>query len=144
MRTLVVLVLVLTVNTQAPDPSAAIEAAKRAVAGDLDRTLPRVTMDGWLRELAGPQAVVTWDVNDCGEQTGDPTADRGRDFPMCAEARVALSDKGTLSLSLAVGTQRRGLSGTVSFWSAALVGPLPNQMMWFKSLGEVARELRAR
>lgn len=142
MRILILLALLLAPTAQAPEPSPAIDVAKRAIVSDLDKTLPRVTVDGWLRELVGPQAVVTWDVNDCGEQTGDPVVDRGRDFPMCAEARVALPDKRTLSLSLAVGTQRRGLTGTVDFWSAALVGPLPNQMLWFKTIAELAQALR--
>jgi hypothetical protein len=133
----------LTRNGQATDPSPAIDAAKSAIVSDLDKTLPRVTVDGWLRELVGPQAVVTWNVTDCGEQTGDPGADRGRDFPMCAEARAALRDRRTLSLSLAVGTQRRGLTGAVNFWSAVVIGPLPDQMTWFKSFAEVAQELRA-
>jgi hypothetical protein len=136
------MLLSLDAPVQGPDQSAVIEAAKGAIAGDLDKALPRLTVEEWLRGLAGAERVVAWEMNDCGEQTGGP-ADRGRDFPLCAEARVRLPDNRTLGLLFAVGSQRRGISDAVSFFYGYLAGPLPNQMVWLKTLAEVARHLPA-
>jgi hypothetical protein len=86
------LVLVGVTSAQVPAdlPSAAIAAAKQARVADLDPALPRDTsFDTWLAFVTGRSAAeVGWEANDCGEQSGDPARDRGRDFPLCAEARV--------------------------------------------------------
>jgi len=123
---------------QAPTQAAAIDAAKHAIVRDIEDTLPRVTVEVWLRELAGAQAPMTWELNDCGEQTGSP-ADRGRDIPMCAEVQVELSGNRRLSLSLAVGSTRTGLSAKPAFFFGHLTGPDRSKMIWIKTLAEVPK-----
>jgi hypothetical protein len=71
--------------TQARDAEA-IAAAKNASVQRIDPSLPDKPLEKWLREIVGHQARITWEVNDCGEQTGNPEDDKGRDFPMCIEA----------------------------------------------------------
>jgi hypothetical protein len=44
--------------------------------GTIEAKMPRVTFEAWLRDLVGDKPAITWEVNDCGEQTGSP-ADRG-------------------------------------------------------------------
>jgi hypothetical protein len=99
-------------RAQTTDVSA-VATAKAAIVGDVVSSLPRVTLDAWLRDLAEPNATVTWaaEPNDCGEQTGNPALDRGRDFPLCADVRVALTSGRTLSLSFLVGATQKSVSG---------------------------------
>lgn len=116
-------VSVLQAGTQARDASA-IAAAKKASVHRMDPALPDRPLEKWLREVAGPQARITWEVNDCGEQTGNPEADKGRDFPMCAEAQVRLKEKATLYVSVSVGTFKTGVRpGSVRFAYAVIEHP---------------------
>ncbi len=76
----------------------------------IETGLPKVRFDQWLQSIIGEKMPTTWEVNDCGEQTGTPV-DRGRDFPMCVEARSQSFDV-YASLSLQVGTFKRGILRT--------------------------------
>ena len=108
--------------TQARDAEA-IAAAKNASVQRIDPSLPDKTLEKWLREIVGRQARITWEVNDCGEQTGNPEADKGRDFPMCAEAQVSLQGKRKLYVAFSVGTFKTGVhAGSVHFAYAAITG----------------------
>jgi hypothetical protein len=64
-----------------------------------------------------------WEVNDCGEQTGNPALDRGRDFPMCVEVHIKLIAERTLSLSISVGTFQKGVTGSPGFHLGYLAEP---------------------
>jgi hypothetical protein len=125
---------------QAPQTqTAAIKAAKTSIVRDMDKTLPQVTFEAWLQGLVGAKAVMKWEVTDCGEQTGTP-ADRGRDFPMCAEVDVTLPGNRQLSLSLLVGSMARGLTvGPLMLFSGAVIGPDRNQIAWIKTLADVPK-----
>jgi hypothetical protein len=59
----------------------------------------------------GDSAVVQWKLNDCGEQTGDPPVDTLRDIPTCIGVSVTLPDHRKLGITIAVGTDRKGLVG---------------------------------
>ena len=110
-------------GTQARDPRA-IAAAKAASVHQLDRSMSDTPFAKWLRGVVGPQARITWEVNDCGEQTGNPEVDRGRDFPICVEAQAGLESKRTLSISLSVGTFKTGVkAGSIRLAYAVLVLP---------------------
>ncbi len=89
---------------------AAIERGKKVLVSALDGSLPKVTLEAFLKSAADG-ASVEWEANDCGEQTGNPETDRGRDFPVCAEAIVKLRDGRRVNLSVAVGTVAKGASG---------------------------------
>ena len=60
--------------------TAAIRYGKGTLISRIEKGLPRERFDVWLRKLAGRKAKITWEVNDCGEQTGTPV-DKGRGFP---------------------------------------------------------------
>jgi len=96
-----------------------IGMAENAIAKDIQNSLPHVTFEAWLRSVVGPRAVMTWEANDCGEQTGS-SADRGRDFPVCAEVKIGLTGERRLSISLAVGTVEKGLLGPPQLFDASL------------------------
>jgi hypothetical protein len=139
MYTLALVVVAFALGQTPQTQAAAISKAKNAVVQDLDKTLPRVAFEAWLRGLVGAQAVMKWEVNDCGEQTGSP-ADRGRDIPLCAEVMVDLTGNRKLSLSLLVGSMQRGLAaGPLTFASGVVIGSDPKQMTWIKTLGEAPK-----
>lgn len=102
----------------------AIAAAKNTSMHRIEPLLPDKPFEAWLRGLVGPHTRITWEVNDCGEQTGNHELDSGRDFPMCAEAQVNLPKKRKLFVAFSVGTFKTGVkTGAVQFAYAAMTGP---------------------
>lgn len=116
-------VSVLQAGAQARD-ARAIAAAKNTSVHRLDSSLPDKTLANWLQDVVGHQTPITWEVNDCGEQTGNPESDKGRDFPMCAEAQATLRGKRKLYVAFSVGTFKTGVQAdSVRFAYAVIVGP---------------------
>jgi hypothetical protein len=135
--TLLLLGIVLGQAPPMPTQTAAIEAAKNSIVRDIEDTLPRMTFEAWLRREVGPRAVMKWEVNDCGEQTGTP-ADRGRDFPVCVEVQVDLAGNRQLSLSLVLGTIETGVkAGQAKFYDGYLGAPTHAEKTWIKKLSQV-------
>ena len=122
------------------DDTRAINRAKNVIVQDLDKALPRITFEAWLRGLVAPKSQMTWEVNDCGEQTGSP-ADRDRDLPICVEVEVGLPGNRQLFLSLGVGSVRRGLAGTPAFHHGALVGSNRTAIVGITTLSQVPQRL---
>ena len=89
--------------------AAAIRYGKGTLVSRIEKGMPRERFDVWLKKLAGRKAKITWEVNDCGEQTGTPV-DKGRDFPMCVEADSKLGDMAIIII-INVGTFGRGIIG---------------------------------
>ena len=110
-------------GTQTRD-ARAIAAAEKTSVHRMDPSLPDRPFVKWLQDMVGPQTRITWEVNDCGEQTGNPESDKGRDFPMCAEAQTTLPRKSKLSVAFSVGTFKTGVQpGSVRFAYAVIIGP---------------------
>ncbi len=82
----------------------AVAAVQRMPASELEDTLPSQPFESWLSETAGDGADIQWELNDCGEQTGDPDIDAGRVIPVCVSAYVALADGREFSVSILAGT----------------------------------------
>ena len=80
-----------------------IEHVRKIRAVELDPKLTNELFGHWLSRIAGPQAEIAWEVNDCGEQTGGP-ADRGRDLPVCVQAQVTFPDNAMLVVMISIGT----------------------------------------
>ena len=120
-----------------------IQAAKRSNVQDIDPKLKKMTFELWLRSVVGTQPTMKWGVTDCGEQTGNPAIDRGRDFPMCAEVTVSLSEERELVLEVAMGTFNKGLTGEKPglFFGVLKTG---DKMQWIKTLSEVPTVLVGR
>jgi hypothetical protein len=122
-----------------------ILAAKRADVQEIDPKIdpkqPRLELEAWLRRVLGPQPRMTWEVNDCGEQSGNPAIDKGRDFPMCVEIHVALADKRDLYVSIMLGTFATGLSGRPALRHAVVNAP-DGRMTWIKTLSDVPAAIR--
>jgi len=149
-----VLLLPCTALTQASEDnndSMLIERAQRLLVSKLDSSLPKVTLDYFVRyEAAGTE--VRWEVNDCGEQTGNAEADRDRDIPTCVEADFDV-DQRVVNLMIAIGSVKQGLSKTPSVFSAVVtdsngqvhslgrLGELPKQL--HRPLPKAPRDLRS-
>ena len=89
------LLLVLCVLTAAQDPNAARDAkliadAKRISVHKFDDVLPDLAFEKWLVKEAGADAKYHWEINDCGEQSGNPN-DTGP-VPLCVEVDSDLKD----------------------------------------------------
>lgn len=115
-----------------------IDWVRTSLVRSIDRTLPDEPLEAWLRGLLG-SAKTSWETNDCGEQTGNPQLDRGRDFPMCVDVAVTLDDRRVLHLLLAVGTLKTGAQRTppTFFYGVVMEAGVPT--LWLKSLGEATK-----
>lgn len=114
-----------------------IRRAKGALASSLDTSLPNVTLENFLNyESEG--ADIHWEVNDCGEQTGNPATDAGRDFPMCVEADFDFRHQ-AVSVVIAVGTLKKGPSKPAFF--SATVNDGSGKIRPLRRLGELPKEL---
>jgi len=111
--------LLVTAQQPARDQRA-IELARQIPVSMLEAGLPNQPLVQWLAEAAGAGAKIDWEVNDCGEQTGNPDLDRGRDFPLCVEALMKLPESRSVSVMVVMGTFQKGISGVPSLWSVAI------------------------
>jgi hypothetical protein len=95
-----------------------IRFARNLNVSRLDRGLPRQPFGRWLRSVVGPRAAIHWEVDDCGEQDGNPSNPDNLNPPFCANARAEMADGTKLGIALAVGSHRSGIGGkTVVFYS---------------------------
>jgi hypothetical protein len=88
----------------------AILAARQIPVSKLEPGLPNQTFDRWFTQTVGPEASINWELNDCGEFTGNPQVDRGRDLPICVAAIASLADGRLVTVEITVGTQRTGIA----------------------------------
>jgi|SRR5579864_2831231 len=83
------------------DEAALITQLKKQSVSKLDPALPPVHFDQWLRTEAGAGAKFAWEVNDCGEQTGEP-GQNANEIPTCVEADAWLKDGREIVIMVAV------------------------------------------
>lgn len=119
--------LLLSSLTWTQDPSIgktvqeAIRRAKSTPVSSLDNSLPKVSLEFFLNYESGG-ADIRWEVNDCGEQTGNPARDRGADTPMCVEADFT-KDQTDVAVMVSVGTFQKGPSGKPTLFGVRVQGP---------------------
>ena len=100
----------------------AIQRVKKAPVSLLDRGLPKVSLEFFLKS-EGEGAPIRWEVSDCGEQTGSPAVDQERDFPKCVVADMELRDRHAVTVFIAVGTLKSGLVGVPALFSVTVIDP---------------------
>ncbi|MEP6706983.1 MAG: hypothetical protein ABJC05_05665 [Pyrinomonadaceae bacterium] len=102
-------------NAQSRD-ARIVAYARKIQAASLEPGLPRQPLEAWLKSIVGPKATLTWEVNDCGEQTG--VAGDGSSFnpPMCAELQAELIDGREVGILIGVGTYKTGIKGKASIF----------------------------
>lgn len=144
MRTVFIVCLLLPLLLEAQTGSArkkeqaAIQRVKNLPVSKLDSNLPNVSLEYFLK-YESENAPIKWEVNDCGEQSGDPAIDRERDVPMCVEADVDLKH-GALTILIAVGTAKKGISGASTLFDASITYPT-GVMRTIHRLGDLLREV---
>ena len=104
-----VLFLCLVSCTARPAPDIVLHTRLLPVSF-VDTGLPQgQAIERWL-ESRSSNGIVSWEANDCGEQTGSPETTPG-DFPICAAATF-FNCKGEKSIIwFAVGTANGGITG---------------------------------
>ncbi|HZC24901.1 MAG TPA: hypothetical protein VE866_16300 [Candidatus Binatia bacterium] len=138
-RTAIVLPLLVSICLWAQSPPAekteqsAIARAKKIQASTIDTRLPKVSLEFFL-SYESEGSPINWDVNDCGEQTGNPSADQGRNLPTCVEADFDVHHR-SVSIIIAVGPPGF-FSGTITdadgdSHSIQRLGDLPAQLRRF-------------
>jgi len=103
----------------------------------LDNGLPKVSLEFFLNYESGG-ADIRWEVNDCGEQTGNPATDRGSDSPMCVKADFA-KDQTDVTVMVLVGTFQKGPSGKPTLFGVSVHGP--SGRVHSLGLGDLPKEL---
>jgi hypothetical protein len=116
---------------------AAIQRAKSVLVSSLDSSLPKVSLEFFLNYESGGEDI-RWEVNDCGEQTGNPATDRGTDTPMCVEADFA-KDQTDVTVLVSVGTFQKGPSGKPALFGVTVHGP--SGRVHSLRLGDLPKEL---
>ncbi len=114
-----VILLVLCALTAAQDPNVArdvklIATVKQVSVHQLDNTIPDLSLEVWLSKESGPDATFHWEVNDCGEQSGNP--DDTGPVPLCVEVDSTLKDGREIVIFLADDRPKHGTKNAPSAW----------------------------
>ena len=118
-----------------------IAHAKKILVSRIDARLPKVSLEFFLGyESEG--APIRWEVNDCGEQTVNPSEDQGRNFPVCVEADFDVHHR-SVSVVIAVGTSNQEDQGTPGFFSATITDA-DGTSHSIPRLGDLPAQLRRR
>lgn len=122
------------------DDLEAEERVKKLLVSSLDPALPREPLATWVARVAGPKGKVFWEVNDCGEQSGDAAADANRDFPACVQASLFVPDGREFGVLITVGTWQKGFVGSPRlrqvYWAEG------QQTHTLRRLGQIPDEIR--
>jgi hypothetical protein len=135
-------ILKVTAFAHSSEDAPAIAYAKRISVSRIERGMPSTQFGVWFANIVGPRTPITWEVNDCGEQTGTPQ-DRGRDFPMCVEVHAQQAKDFFISVSLQVGTFKRGVRGKPVVRNIFL-GENDNSGNYAKNLRDLDQQLKQR
>ncbi|MBI3579563.1 MAG: hypothetical protein HY089_09175 [Ignavibacteriales bacterium] len=118
---------------------AAIKYAKNVSVAKLDSNLTAKPLAQWLREIIGKDATMQWELNDCGEQTGNPVVDRERDMPACVGLDVDLMDGRKVSMTIIIGTHKKGVFGSPEIYYISIESNKGSHSV--KRLGELEKTL---
>ena len=94
-----------------------ISYAKNLRITRLEHGLPKATFAQWFRSVVGSEARIDWEINDCGEQSGNPADGSSINPPLCAQASAKMSDGRQASVLIAIGTHKRGITGPPSLFT---------------------------
>ena len=128
------------VRADSPPQSDLLEAGKATLVSQIEPGMPAMPIEAWLSSLVGPKASFSWELNDCGEQTGVPEIDAARDMPICSSVTASLPSGRPVYLNFLVGTQSRGAVKSRGLYYAGVLGGKPN--LSFRTLGALEAHLR--
>ncbi|RPI05059.1 MAG: hypothetical protein EHM64_07790 [Ignavibacteriae bacterium] len=116
-----------------------IDYIKQIPVSQLDSALPGDPFSVWLKGISGQSAAFQWEMNDCGEQTGNPAIDAERDMPTCVGVQGSLADHRVISIMIMTGTIRSGLSPEPAIYDIYL--QTGSVFQNFKRLRDLEKEL---
>ncbi len=123
------------------DEARVLTVVKGTPAKELDSALPKARFERWLLDVAGKDAELRWELNDCGEQTGDPAVDSQRDLPICAGVYGQLEGSRAFQILLAIGTQKKGIGGKPRIRS--IIAQTGRRMVDLKYLRDLPKALES-
>jgi hypothetical protein len=88
-----------------------IAYAQNIQVSNLDSTLPKQPIEVWLTSLVGSKTTISWEVNDCGEQTGVAGDSSSINPPVCSQVTSKLENGRTVGIQIIVGTFKEGIKG---------------------------------
>ncbi|TMQ57459.1 MAG: hypothetical protein E6K75_06945 [Candidatus Eisenbacteria bacterium] len=113
-----------------------IDAIQHISVRAIDSTQTEIRFDRWFWNAVGADAWVSWEVNDCGEQTGSP-ADSAREYPICVQAMAEWKDGRKAYLWIAVGSGNEVRGKPELAYASAGLGD--NNQRTFHSLAQFAK-----
>ena len=117
-----------------------LEAGRATLVSQIESELPPMPIQVWLSSLAGPGASFSWELNDCGEQTGIPEIDAERDLPICSSVTVSRPAGPPVYVNFLVGTESRGAVKETALYFAGVLGG--ERHLSFRTLVALATHLR--
>ncbi len=141
LRTFVIVFDALTAAAQT-DPKAddaVIARVKNTMVSQLQPGMQKVTLEYYLQTQSGAGATIKWEVNDCGDQTGDPANRDITDPPICVEADVTNQRGATAYLFIAVGSAKTGVKGKPRLFSISFKDSKGN-MKELRRIGQIPLE----
>ncbi len=115
-----------------------LATGKATLVSQVEPGLPAIPFEAWLASLVGPGASFSWELNDCGEHSYTPDADR--DQPICVSVEASLFGGRSVYLYYEVGTASRGAVESRALWFAAVLGG--ERPLGFGTLAALATHLR--
>lgn len=112
---------------QEMDQERILVVVKGTPAKELDAALPKMRFERWLLDVVGKGVELRWELNDCGEQTGDPAVDSQRDLPVCAGVEAQLDQGRGFQILLVLGSEKKGIGGKPKLHSVIVQA---NRRMW--------------
>ena len=116
-----------------------IAHAKKIPASAIDARLPKVTLEFFL-SYESEGSPIRWELNDCGEQTGNPAVDQGRNFPICVEADFDVHHR-SVNIVIALGTSNGESQKAPGFFSGSITNP-DGSSHAIQRLGDLPAQLR--
>jgi hypothetical protein len=101
---------------------AAIKRAKTVEVSSLDRGLPKVTLEFFLK-YEGEGAPIRWRMRNCGRADGNRFVEGERDPTICVEAEIDLKDDRSATIVVSVGTLKTGPVGVPTLFSVTVTDP---------------------
>jgi hypothetical protein len=120
-----------------PFENQAISRVRQLSVAQLDSSLRERSFASWLQQVVGPQAGITWQLTECGEQSAGPGA--SGEIQACVEMSALLPDERKVVVLTWVGSFKRGLYGEPKvkfavvecdgeFFEASRLGDLPQML----------------
>lgn len=83
-----------------------IHRVKALLISSLDLTLPKVTMEFFLK-YEGQGAPIKWEVTECGQSTRDAEVDHGSEVGTCVQAGIDLKDGRSATVVISIGKRSK-------------------------------------